>query len=106
MKEFNDRMALMYAKGVRYYEDEPVADATIDDLDMEFVRSYCKSIGYTKSPEEYIRENKKFVTVRGGRIRFLSQRSCCSERIRSCFSRVHLFALSVTMAQRQRSART
>ena len=30
--DFNDRMTLMYAKGVRYYEDEPVADATIDDL--------------------------------------------------------------------------
>ena len=65
--EFNDRMALMYAKGVRYYEDEPVADATIDDLDMEFVRSYCKRIGYTKSPEEYVRENKKFFTVKGGK---------------------------------------
>lgn len=64
--EFNDRMALMYAKGVRYYEDEPVADATIDDLDLDFVRSYCKRIGYIKSPEEYVRESKKFVTVKGG----------------------------------------
>ena len=65
--EFNDRMALMYAKGVRYYEDEPVADATIDDLDLDFVKSYCGRIGYTKSPEEYVRENKKFVTVKGGK---------------------------------------
>ena len=65
--EFNDRMTLMYAKGVRYYEDEPVADATIDDLDLDFVRSYCKRIGYTKSPEEYVRENKKFVTVKDGK---------------------------------------
>ncbi len=31
---------------------------------MDFVRSYCKRIGYTKSPEEYVRENKKFVTVK------------------------------------------
>jgi len=65
--EFNDRITLMYAKGVRYYEDEPVADATIDDLDLDFVRSYCKRIGYTKSPEEYVRENKKFVTVKDGK---------------------------------------
>lgn len=65
--DFADRMVLMYAKGVRYFEDEPVADATIDDIDLEFVRSYCKRIGYTKSPEKYIRENKKFVTVKGGK---------------------------------------
>lgn len=65
--EFNDRMTLMYAKGVRYYEDEPVADATIDDLDLDFVRSYCKRIEYTKSPEEYVRKNKKFITVKDGK---------------------------------------
>jgi ATP-dependent DNA helicase RecG len=65
--DFADRMTLMYAKGVRYYEDEPVADATIEDLDLEFVRSYCNRIGYTKSPEQYVRENKKFVTKKDGR---------------------------------------
>lgn len=65
--DFTDRMTLMYAKGVRYFEDEPVADAAIDDLDLDFVRSYCKRIGYTKSPEEYVRENKKFVTVKDGK---------------------------------------
>ena len=65
--DFNDRLTLMYAKGVRYYEDEPVADATIDDLDLDFVREYCKRIGYTKSPEEYVRENKKFVTMKDGK---------------------------------------
>lgn len=64
---FTDRMALMYAKGVRYFEDEPVTDATIDDIDMDFVGSYCKHIGYLKSPEEYVRENKKFVTVKDGK---------------------------------------
>lgn len=65
--DLDDRMTLMYAKGVRYYEDEPVADATIQDLDMDFVRSYCNRIGYSKSPEEYVRENKKFVTVKDGK---------------------------------------
>lgn len=66
---FNDRMTVMYAKGVRYYEEEPVSDATIEDLDLEFVREYCKRIGYTKSPEEYVRENKKFVTKKEGQER-------------------------------------
>ncbi len=64
---FEDRMALMYAKGVRYYEDEPVADATNEDLDLSFVRDYCKKIGYTKSPEEYLRENKKYITKKDGK---------------------------------------
>lgn len=64
---FEDRMALMYAKGVRYYEDEPVADATIEDLDLGFVRDYCKKIGYSKSPEEYLYENKKFITKKDGK---------------------------------------
>lgn len=67
--DFNDRMTLLYAKGVRYYEDEPVADATIEDLDLDFVREYCQVIGYTKSPEEYVRENKKFVTGKEGKER-------------------------------------
>lgn len=65
--DFNDRMNLMYSKGVRWYEDEPVADAGIDDLDMEFVRDYCKRIGYSKTPEEYLRENMNYVTVKDGR---------------------------------------
>ena len=65
--DFNDRLALMYAKGVRYYEDEPVADATVEDLDLSFVREYCMRIGYEKSPEEYLRENKSFITVKNGK---------------------------------------
>ena len=64
---FNDRLTLMYSKGVRYYEDEPVADATIADLDLDYVWEYCKRIGYAKSPEAYVRENKKFVTTKDGR---------------------------------------
>jgi len=48
--DFNDRMTLMYAKGVRYYEDEPVADASIQNLDMDFVGSYrcIKKNGYKR----------------------------------------------------------
>ena len=65
--DFNDRVTLMYAKGLRYFEDEPVADATVGDLDLDFVGEYCRKIGYAKSALEYVRENKRFVTVRDGR---------------------------------------
>ncbi len=64
---FSDRMTLMYAKGVRYYEDEPVADASLEDLDFDFIKDYCRRIGYSKSPEQYVRENKRFVTTKNGR---------------------------------------
>lgn len=65
--DFNDRVTLMYAKGLRYFEDEPVADATVGDLDLDFVGEYCRKIGYAKSALEYVRENKRFVTVKDGR---------------------------------------
>ena len=32
--DFNDRLTLMFAKGVRYYEDETMADTYIEELYM------------------------------------------------------------------------
>lgn len=64
---FEDRLRLMYSKGSRYYEDEPVADSSIDDIDLDFVATYCKKIGYKKSALEYIRQNRAFVVSKGGR---------------------------------------
>ena len=32
-------MELMYSKGIRFYEDEPVYRSTLDDIDMDFVGS-------------------------------------------------------------------
>ena len=64
---FDERLQLMYAKGSRYYEDEPVFRSTLDDIDMDFVAEYCKKIGYTKSPEEYIRQNKDYIVKHDGR---------------------------------------
>jgi len=64
---FEDRMRLMYAKGERYYEDTPVPDATIDDIDLPFVQEYIDKIGYTKSPIEYLKENNDFISTREGR---------------------------------------
>ena len=48
---FDERLQLMYAKGSRYYEDEPVFRSSLDDIDLDFVVQYCKKIGYGKSAE-------------------------------------------------------
>ena len=64
---FEERLQLMYAKGTRYFEDTPVPDAAMEDIDLDFVRTYTQKLGYRKGPEDYLRENKEFITARGGR---------------------------------------
>ena len=58
---FDERMQLMYDKGDRFFEDKPVPDADIGDIDMNFVKGYIDKIGYSKSPMEYLLENEGFV---------------------------------------------
>lgn len=41
---FEERLQLMYAKGTRYFEDTPVPDATVDDIDLDFVRTYTQKL--------------------------------------------------------------
>ena len=60
-------MQMLYAKGSRYYKDEPGTDASIIDIDMDFVSEHTKRIGYTKSPEDYIRNNHNFIITKYGR---------------------------------------
>jgi len=63
---FEQRLQLVYAKGVKYFEDEPVAGATMDDLDLDFVAEYCRKIGYEKGNAEfYLRHNHDFFTMNG-----------------------------------------
>ena len=64
---FDERLQLMYAKGARYYEDEPVYRSSMEDIDLDFVAEYCKKIGYTKSSQEYIEQNNDFVVKHNGR---------------------------------------
>ena len=64
---FDERLQLMYAKGSRYYEDEPAFRSSVDDLDMDFLTEYCKKIGYGKSAEEYIHQNNDFIIKHDGR---------------------------------------
>ena len=64
---FEQRLQLVYAKGVKYFEEQPVTGATIEDLDLEVVAEYCKKIGYDKGDAEfYLRHNHDFVANRGG----------------------------------------
>lgn len=65
--KFDERLQLMYAKGSRYYEDEPVYRSSMEDIDFNFLAEYCKKIGYKKSAEEYIRQNNDFIVNHNGR---------------------------------------
>lgn len=65
---FYERMQLMYDKGERFFEDKPVMEAEIDDIDLDFVEKYINKIGYSKSPIEYLKENKGFVKEKNGRL--------------------------------------
>lgn len=64
---FDDRMQIMLAKGVQYYEDYPVARATVEDLDLDFVSSYCKRIGYKKDALTFLRTNGDYVVIKDGK---------------------------------------
>ena len=64
---FDDRMQIMLAKGVQYFEDYPVSRATIEDLDLDFVSSYCKRIGYKKGALTFLRSNGDYIIVKDGK---------------------------------------
>jgi len=63
---FEQRMQLLYAKGGLYYEDKPVYNATLEDIDITKVEDYVKVLGYGKDATTYLRENKDFVTIHDG----------------------------------------
>lgn len=64
---FEERMSLMYDKGERYFEDTATYDATIEDIDFNYVQDLLNVIGYTKSPLEYLKENNNFITYKDGK---------------------------------------
>lgn len=55
---FHDRLQLTYDKGERFFEDKPVPEAELDDLDIDFVGEYTRKIGYPKNAISYLTENK------------------------------------------------
>ena len=68
LQTFEERLQLNYDKGERYFEDKAVPDATIDDIDMDFVKEYTDKIDYWKSPLEYLKENRGFIKEKDGEI--------------------------------------
>lgn len=72
LQTFEERLQLNYDKGERYFEDKAVPDATIDDIDMDFVKEYIEKINYGKSPLEYLKENKGFIKEKDGKIQISS----------------------------------
>lgn len=69
---FEERMQLMYDKGERFFEDKPVPEADIEDIDLTFVEKYINQIGYSKTAMEYLRENKGFIKEKNGKIQISS----------------------------------
>lgn len=65
---FNDRLQLTYDKGERFFEDKPVPEAELDDLDIDFVEEYIRKIGYPKNAISYLTENKGFAKMKGGKV--------------------------------------
>lgn len=58
---FDERLQLLYDKGEMVYENKSVFGASIDDIDLQLVQSYCDLVGYTKSPLEYLEQNDKLI---------------------------------------------
>lgn len=58
--------SLLMVRG-SFFEDKPVSEgACIDDLDIEFVEEYTRKIGYRKSVQEFLVQNRGFVKLRDG----------------------------------------
>lgn len=64
---FEERIQLMYDKGERNFEDTEVVDATLDDIDIPFLKEYVKKIGYSKDEISYLKENKGFLKEKNGK---------------------------------------
>lgn len=64
---FEQRLQMVYARGVKYFEDETVPGASIADLDLDYVALYIDKIGYEKGDAEYyLRHNNDFIVTIDG----------------------------------------
>lgn len=52
---------LEYDRGQRYFEDEVVEDSSIEDIDLELVKSYRKNMDLTNSTLEDILKSRNFI---------------------------------------------
>lgn len=103
---FEQRLQLVYSKGVKYFENQHVAGASVDDLDLEFVESYCKKIGYSKGDAEYyLRHNNEFITTCDGEDRISGAAILLFGRNPQKFSLVLEFVLCAMKARLLKLAR-
>ena len=71
-------------------------DATIDDIDMDFVKNYTDKIDYGKSPLEYLKENRGFIKEKMARFKSVPQQLMLFRKeIRKISSLVQGFVLYV-----------
>ncbi len=66
---FEDRMTLSFDKGLRTFEDFIVPESCYGDIDENYLGEYLQRIGYTKSPKDYLLQNKNFAKVQNGILR-------------------------------------
>ena len=59
---FEERMQLTYDKGDMFYEDSPVRNAGIEDIDMGLVTEYIRLIEYPKSPMDFLIDGRNFIS--------------------------------------------
>ena len=88
---------------MRFYEDEPVYRSALDDIDMEFVAKYCEKIGYGKTPEEYIRQNKDYIVNVAGRQEMSGAASMMFGKDPQRFFQGQEYVLYAMKVQRQKS---
>ena len=101
LQTFEERLQLNYDKGERYFEDKAVPDATIDDIDMDFVKEYTDKIDYGKSPLEYLKENRGFIKEKMTRFKLVQLQFCYLERILKISFLVQGFVLYVMREQKK-----
>ena len=66
---YEDRMTLSLDKGLRSFEDVLVPESSYDDVDEPYLNAYLQLIGYSKSPQEYLLQNKNFAKMKDGYVR-------------------------------------
>lgn len=66
---FEDRLSLMYDKGLRLFENTLIPDSSMQDIDLPFLNGHLQKIGYGKSAEEYLLQNRSFAALENGIMR-------------------------------------
>ena len=102
---FDERLQLMYAKGTRYFEDAPVPDAAMEDIDLDFVQGIRRNSATGKARRNTCGRTKNLSPPKVARKKSALPPCCCSARIRNTIFPAHASALSGTRVRKPRSVR-